>query len=88
MMFSNFADFADLEAHQHKTDTLVRATLKGIGRELRIPYRDVLEDFRGGNADLTMLFWSRIDAAHPGEYNRVNYCHGCRKFNLYRVLDS
>lgn len=51
MMFAT--TLADLEAHQHKTDNPVRATLKGIGRELRIPYRDVLEDFRGGNADLT-----------------------------------
>lgn len=78
-------DFELLEKHQHKTNKLVRSTLRAVSRQLGIGYSDTLDFFRNGGEQVTIVFWELLykNPMNKFRYNRVDYCHGCKKFNLY-----
>jgi hypothetical protein len=75
--------FAELEKHQHKTNKLVRDTIKRAAIPFGMKIKEATEAFKSGHVTLTIDFWKIINSEHPNKYNRVDYCHGCRKFNLY-----
>ena len=49
-------DFELLEKHQHKTNKLVRSTLRAVSRQLGIGYSDTLDFFRNGGEQVTIVF--------------------------------
>lgn len=77
-----------MERHQHTTNKLVRDALRQIAKSYGAPGREVVDAFRAGNEDITLDFWLLIDGAHPGKFNRVDFCHTCRKFNLWRLDEA
>lgn len=83
-------EFNLMQKHQHKTNKTVRDALKQVGKELKTPYSDVLELFRNGNEGVTISFWDLIykNPENREKYNRVDFCHGCKKFNLFYVAES
>lgn len=72
-----------MERHQHATDKLARAALKEAGKRLGMSYAEAIQSFRiEQGLRITAEFWSVVEAQKPGQYNRVDYCMGCRKFML------
>ena len=82
-------EFGQMQKHQHKTNKTVRAALKRVGKDTQIPYAEVLELFRNGDEQVTIAFWELIyqNPINQEKYNRVDFCHGCKKFNLYHQAD-
>ena len=72
----------ELESHQHTTNRLVRDTLRSVARSTGHSLPQVLQDFKGGDIDTTVLFWLIIDKEHAGKFSGVYYCHSCKKFTL------
>ncbi|TKD46230.1 hypothetical protein [Azotobacter chroococcum] len=72
-----------MEQHFHATNQLVRDALRKIAKSYGVPGREVVDAFRACNESITVDFWLLIDGAHPGKYNRVAFCHSCRKFSLW-----
>lgn len=77
----------DFEAHKHKTDKLVRDTLRQLAKEAGRTYKEALEYFRNQNEELTIKFWIAIFKKRGDEFNRVDYCPSCRAFHLYKVME-
>jgi len=71
-----------IEKNRHKTNKLVKQTLKQISRITKIPYAKVIEDFKNGSEYLAYEFWKILEPQNLG-YNRVTFCHTCKKFMLY-----
>jgi 4-hydroxy-3-methylbut-2-en-1-yl diphosphate synthase IspG/GcpE len=84
-MTAMFADavYEALEAHQHKNNKLVRTALRQVARNLKLTYEHVTASFKNGDEPVTVEFWKLINAEYGTRFNRVDYCHGCKKFNLY-----
>ena len=78
-------DYQMLEAHQHKNNKLVRTALRQVARNLKLTYEHVTAAFKNGDESVTIEFWKLINSEHGTRFNRVDYCHGCKKFNLYRA---
>lgn len=85
-----FADavYEALEAHQHKNNKLVRTALRQVARNLNLTYEHVTASFKNGDESITVEFWKLINAEYGTRFNRVDYCHGCKKFNLYHLEDD
>lgn len=71
------------ELHQHSTNKLVRDALRLVAKSVGAPGRDIVDAFRAGHEGVTFDFWLLINGASPGKYNRVDFCHTCRKFSLW-----
>jgi len=77
-----------LHEHQQEHHSTVVSVLRSIGHDADVPFPLVREDFIHGDVDVTNLFWERLNALRPGLYLRVDWCYGCRKFNLHPSLAS
>ena len=73
----------DFERHRHATDKLARSVLKLIGKQTGRSYPQTLADFREQDYRTTAAFWAAIEQTHPGKFNQVEYCSGCRAFHLW-----
>jgi hypothetical protein len=73
------------ETHNHKANKLVKETLKKVSKKLGLPYVHVCDVFRDGNDDMAIAFWDMLytNPIYKQIYNRVYYCQGCKKFNMY-----
>lgn len=73
------------EKHNHKANKLVKETLKKVSKKLGLPYFHVCDVFRDGNDDMAIAFWDMLytNPIYKQIYNRVYYCQGCKKFNMY-----
>lgn len=80
--------FQELEAHQHLTNNIARDALKTIAEDSSMSYQVVSKLFREGDYEATLFFWELVNERHPNEYNRVDYCHTCKKFNLFWEPDD
>lgn len=80
--------FQELHAHQHHAHTIARDALKTIAVGSSLNYQVVSKMFRDGDLEVTAVFWELINEDHPNEFNRVYYCHTCKKFNLYWEPDE
>lgn len=80
-----FADdvYEALEADQHKNNKLARTALRQVARNLKLTYEHVTSVFKQGDEPVTLEFWNLINSEHGTKFNRVDYCHTCKKFNLY-----
>lgn len=74
-----------MQKHQHKTNSQVRDALKVVSKGINTPYSEVLQLFRNGDEQVTVAFWDLIykTPENKEKYNRVDFCHGCKKFHLY-----
>lgn len=77
--------FEEFEHHQHKHNKLVREILRQVAKDVSISHKEAMDMFRGGDYDITFLFWDLIKRRRGDEFNRVEYCYGCKKFNLFKV---
>ena len=75
--------FIELQKHQHKLHKLVLQTIKRAAIPFDTKIENPTQAFKNGHVTLTIDFWKIINAEHPNKFNRVDFCHGCRKFNLY-----
>lgn len=75
----------ELEQHQHKNNKLVKETLKKVSKEIGVPYVQVCQIFRDGDDDMASYFWDMLyrNPTYKQIFNRVYYCQGCKKFNMY-----
>jgi hypothetical protein len=69
--------------HSHKTDKLARMTLKKVGKSLGIPYMEACKALREQDEIVTIEFWKIIWAENGENYNRIDWCPGCKSFTLY-----
>jgi len=74
-----------MSEHSHRGDKLTRETIKRAGLGFGFKIKEATEAFKSGHITLTIDFWKIINAEHPNKYNRVDFCHTCRAFNLYRL---
>lgn len=74
-----------MDTHNHITNKIARDILRKTGKSLGVGYSKTLELFRNGNNDVTIEFWNILysDNENRDKYNRVDFCHGCKKFILY-----
>lgn len=75
--------FHDLEQHQHITNKIARNALKAVARKSGVPLGTVTQQFKDGDYDVTLEFWTVVEASYPGAFTRVDFCHTCRKFMLH-----
>lgn len=82
-------EFQQMQKHQHKTNKEVRDALKVVSKSINAPYSEVLQLFRNGDEHVTIAFWDLIykTPENREKYNRVDFCHGCKKFNLYHQAE-
>lgn len=73
----------ELKQHQHITNHIAREALKCIAEGTAQPYQAVAKLFIDGDIETTMVFWELVHEEHPDQFNRVYFCHTCKKFNLY-----
>lgn len=78
------------QEHQHKTNKLAKSLLKQVSRDLKIPYADVLKNFKlGNNYTITECFWQLYKQSNDkNQYNRVEFCMTCKKFTMKKVDDE
>ena len=83
------ADFANANGghHPHRNDKEVKRILKAVGAEYGINREDSIKRFVNGDTDLTVGFWEILWSRPENKqnFNRIEFCHGCQKFELYRV---
>lgn len=75
--------FQEAQAHQHQAHAIAREALKTISVGSGLSYQVVCQMFRDGDEETTYIFWDLVHEDHPNQFNRVYYCHTCKKFNLY-----
>jgi len=75
-------------AHQHEMHTIAMDALRIVARTWRTPYPIIRDRFIGGDFPITAEFWRVVHARYPGRFAGVDWCHGCRKFNLHPRLLS
>lgn len=76
----------NLKEHQHKTNKLAKNTLKAISKIYGADYNETLNLFKDGHETVTTAFWLEFykeDITRVEKYNRIYFCHGCKKFEMY-----
>jgi hypothetical protein len=80
--------FQELQVHQHQAHAIAREALKTIAQASNMSFQVVSKLFRQGDESATYCFWDYIEHYYPNQYNRVDFCETCKKFNLYWVKDD
>lgn len=81
-------DFKALHAHQEEYHRIAVNALRIIATYMDLSYRQVRNRFIDGDVQVTDFFWTFIHEYYPGQFLRVNWCHGCRKFGFEIKLAS
>jgi hypothetical protein len=76
-------EIREFDRHQKKTHRLARDVLRNIAKKTGRSLRETRDDFKAGDYDTTMAFWLEVENAHPGQFNRVEFCSECRAFHLW-----
>lgn len=79
---------AELEAHQHEHHKIATKALRSIAKDTGFRYALVRDEFIAGTYEITALFWIRVEEEHGDRFTGVDWCQGCRKFNLHERLHS
>ena len=75
--------------HQAELDTIVTTVIKRIADNkiagiIEVDYQTVKEMIIDGDQTMTVLFWYTLyQNPKYTKYNHFDYCHSCKKFNLY-----
>ena len=76
--------------HTPTHSKMVRNALRKVARDQQEPYQNIRQEFIQGEDEwLAEQFWQALWKLYPDskKYVGVNFCHGCKKFDLATICD-
>lgn len=80
----------DLEGGcSHYNDKMVKNILADLGKEIGISRAESINRFKDCDEEMTAGFWHVLwqKPENKAKFNRINFCSGCRKFEIYYEED-
>lgn len=74
-----------LHSHQKEHHKIATDVLRWFALQAEVSYPTVRDLFIEGHPEVTQAFWLRLNDFYPNRFIGVDWCHGCRKFNLKEV---
>lgn len=69
--------------HFHNLHKEAVKALRETAEEMGMTYEDVKKRFTMGNLNVTKKFWEMFKSKNNVNAIGIDYCHGCKKFNVH-----